>query len=247
MKPPYAGGPWFLYPEGELVLALSPVLTFKAGAGPYLKPLADPELFYLIAYLDRPIFQPQKGFTVKSGFQLELSTEQRLNTFLEYLDGSLYRISGDRLMLVEETEQLVLSSGLSWRIFGSKGPEGPGRPPGPGLTLGLNHKLRLALSPPGLTLPDILSNTMHAFLKIDFINIPLEFIIKCLLGSYPEYEFDQRIAGNWYRGSRGWLSIKTIWTFSELSTLALGLEILNPEEQAQVRFLVSLGIWKIEE
>ncbi len=229
----YYDGTWKFYPEAQVDIILSPLLTLKTSAETVLKIPVNTDFLLSHAYSEPPLFKPESGFSLKSGILFDLAYDRRINAFIEYRKGNLYQVQDQKLTLMEDAEQGTLLSEISFRIL-------------PAVTAGALFRVGFSLPLQDTLWESLLTHTLMGTVKLDFIIIPLEFIIGALWGDVPVNQADPLICGNNGIYSGQMFFLKAIWTLKNHSNLSVGANISIPEydEDLNCCFLISYEIRK---
>jgi hypothetical protein len=222
-----------IHPSGGLELYPADLLSLRLVAAPFVRLPAQWELHASLVDSGLPQLEAEGGYSLLTELRLDpYSTFWAMFSF-EWRRGRFYFLEAEAPGLVfAATNQGILEGNLNWQI----------RPARPGIRLNLSAELA---APFPLSIPPSWGNLLYKNAGLvwttDFHKLPVEFIIKSLIGDYaddgslPFLFTDREIVSGLVT------SIEANWRVGKHGTIHTGFEaFFNPT--FSYRYLIGYGI-----
>lgn len=227
-----------LYPSGGLELYPAPSLSMVLRGAPFVRLPEHGGFRALCAFQaletssGPPQLQAESGYSLYSELRIDPLASFGAAVSFEWLKGRIYYLDAAVPELrFADTNQGVLGADLLWRIRADR----------PAVRLNLTGAVAVALPISAARWPDTLYDYAGVIWTTDFHKLPVEFIIKTLVGDYADDGSEAFLFTDWRLFSGLVTSIEGNWKIGKRSALHTGFEaILLPD--FSYRFLIGYGV-----
>jgi hypothetical protein len=233
----YFDGSLLFYPSGGLELYPTDALAVLVRATPFLRlPAPNLQSLAVVQAVSRdsaiPHLQIEGGYSLDSQLRIDPSAIFAAAVSFQWITGRVYLPDGlDPELGYAETNYGALGGDLVWQIL-------PGMP---GIHLGLTGELAAAFPLAARPWQNLLYSNAGVVWTTAFHKLPVEFIIKALIGDYIDDGSQPFVLTDWESFSGLVAGIEGNWKIGKKGTVHTGFEaFLRPN--FEFRFLIGYGI-----
>jgi hypothetical protein len=228
----YYDGSLEIAPSGALELHPVDFLSFVLCGAPFLRMPAQRHLQAHRAEAGLAQLQAEEGYRLRSELRFDPAAWLGASVYFDWRKGHLYFLDASDLELeFADTNLGVLGGDLIWQI----------RPGGPGIGVRLTGQLAFPLPWTAPPWENSLFKHAGAVWRTDFHKLPVEFIIKALVGDFADDGSQPFFFTDWEIVSGLMTSVEGRWKIGKRGTVHTGLEVfLSPE--SSYSFLIGYGI-----
>jgi len=219
-----------IYPSGGLQLYFTDFFSLVLRGAPFLR--MPPQRDFHAAHADSglPQLAVEGGYSLLSELCLDPSASFGASLSFEWQKGRSYYFDASELLFGEVNLGMIIGD-LIWQI----------RPGRPGIRVHLTAQVGLPFPLTSRSRPDPLSSYAGVVWSTDFHKLPVEFIIKGLIGDFADDGSLPFLFTDWEIGSELMTSIEGNWKVGKRSTVYTGLETFLLEN-FRYRILIGYGI-----
>jgi hypothetical protein len=216
------------YPSAGLQFFPTKSFSLAVRAAPFLRLPAKPDFYAVLADSGLPQVEVEGGYSLLTELRLDPSASFGASVSFEWQKGRSYYFDAPEL-LFGEVNLGTVTGDLIWQI----------RPGRPGIRVHLTGQLGLPFPLTNRSYP--LSSYAGVVWTTDFHKLPVEFIIKGLIGDFADDGSLPFLFTDWEIVSELMTSVEANWKIGKRGTVYTGLEMFVLEN-IRYRILVGYGI-----
>ena len=219
-----------IYPSGGLQLFPTKSLSLVVRGAPFLRMPVKPDFYAVLADSGLPQIEVEGGYSLLTELRLNPSASFGASLSFEWQKGRSYYFDAPELLFGDVSLGTIIGD-LIWQI----------RPGRPGIRVHLTGQVGLSFPLTSRSWQDPLSSYAGVVWTADFHKLPVEFIIKGLIGDFADDGSLPFLFTDWEIVSGLMTSIEGNWRIGKRSTVYTGLETF-PLENFRYRILIGYGI-----
>jgi hypothetical protein len=218
------------YPSGGLQLYPTKSFSLIVRGAPFLRLPMKPDFYAVLADAGLPQIEVEGGYALLTELRLDPSASFGAALSFEWQKGRIYYFDAPELLFGDLSLGMITGD-LIWQI----------RPGRPGIRVHLTAQVGLPLPLTKRSWQNPLSSHAGVVWTTDFYKLPVEFIIKGLIGDFADDGSLPFLFTDWEIISGLMTSVEGHWKIGERSTVYTGLEMFL-QDNFRYRILMGYGI-----
>jgi hypothetical protein len=218
------------YPSAGFQLFPTKSFSLVVRGAPFLRMPVKPDFYAVLADSGLPQIEVEGGYSLLTELRLDPSASFGASVSFEWQNGRFYYFDAPEL-LFGEVSLGTITGDLIWQI----------RPGRPGIRIHLTGQAGLPFPLTNRSWQNPLSSYVGVVWTTDFHKLPVEFIIKGLIGDFADDGSLPFLFTDWEIVSELMTSVEANWKIGKRGTVYTGLEMFVLEN-IRYRILVGYGI-----
>ncbi|MEE8592029.1 MAG: hypothetical protein V3T35_12000 [Spirochaetia bacterium] len=219
-----------IYPSGGLQLYPTKSFSLVVRGAPFLHMPVKPDFYTALADSGLPQIEVEGGYSLVTELRLDPSASFGASLSFEWQKGRSYYFDAPEMVFGDNSRGTIIGD-LIWQI----------RPGRPGIRVHLTGQVGLPFPLTNRSWQDPLSRYAGVAWTTDFHKLPVEFIIRGLIGDFADDGSLPFLFTDWEIISGLMTSVEGNWKIGKRSTVHTGVEMFL-QENFRYRILIGYGI-----